>query len=143
MFDVGFSELVLILVIGLLVLGPERLPGAVRTAGLWIARLRRSFNDIRADIEREVRLDEIKRDIHNQTILDSLKETGDELGKLRDLPYDIGSIGRPASRPTNDASATLPPTGEAPPPVADDAPPAPRPAAAPATSSSPSQESRP
>lgn len=116
MFDIGFAELVLILVIGLLVLGPERLPGAIRTTGLWIARLRRSFNDIRSEIEREARIDDIKRDLHNQSILDSLKGTADdlkgtadELGKLRDLPYDVTDVvGRhrkpslPPARPTDE-----------------------------------------
>lgn len=92
MFDIGFSELVLILVIGLLVLGPERLPGAVRTTGLWLGRLRRSFNEIRRDIEREAHIDEIKRDLHNQSIMDSLRGTADDLDKLRELPYDIGDV---------------------------------------------------
>ena len=49
MFDIGFSELLLIGVIGLLVLGPERLPTAVRTASLWIGRIRRQFNEIRTE----------------------------------------------------------------------------------------------
>ena len=52
MFDIGFSELLLIAVIGLLVLGPERLPTAVRTTSLWVGRLRRQFNQIRAEVER-------------------------------------------------------------------------------------------
>ena len=46
MFDIGFAELVLVGVVGLLVIGPERLPGTIRTASLWLNRFRRSFNDI-------------------------------------------------------------------------------------------------
>jgi sec-independent protein translocase protein TatB len=96
MFDVGFSELVLIFIVGLLVLGPERLPVVIRTTSRYLARLRRSFNEVRAEIEREVGYDEIKRDLHNQSILDSLKQARDDLGKagreLQDLPYDISGI---------------------------------------------------
>jgi sec-independent protein translocase protein TatB len=46
MFGISFSELLLVGLVALLVLGPERLPGAARTAGLWIGRLKRSFNAI-------------------------------------------------------------------------------------------------
>ena len=74
MFDIGFAELLLIAVVGLLVLGPERLPGAVRTTSLWIGRLRRSFNNIRKEIEREVGADEIRQQLHNESIMASLKE---------------------------------------------------------------------
>jgi len=93
MFDVSFSELVLILIVGLVVFGPEKLPEVVRTAGLWLSKLRRSFNHIRSEIEREVGMDEIKRDIHNQGIMDSLKEVHNDLRKtqqdLSQLPRDV------------------------------------------------------
>lgn len=69
MFDVGFSELLLIGLVALLVLGPERLPGAARTAGLWIGRLKSGFQAIKADVEREIGADEIRRELHNESIL--------------------------------------------------------------------------
>jgi sec-independent protein translocase protein TatB len=75
MFDIGFAELLITAVLGLLILGPERLPGAIRTGSLWLGRLRRSFNDIRAEIEKEVGADEIRRQLHNESVLASLKET--------------------------------------------------------------------
>ncbi len=75
MFEIGFSELLLVMVIGLLVLGPERLPVAVRTASLWIGRLKRQFNEIRADIEREIGADEIRAELRNEQIMDSLRES--------------------------------------------------------------------
>jgi sec-independent protein translocase protein TatB len=75
MFDIGFAELLVIGVLSLLVIGPERLPSTVRTVALWIGRLRRSFSDIRSEIEREVGADEIRRQLHNESILASLKET--------------------------------------------------------------------
>jgi sec-independent protein translocase protein TatB len=74
-FEIGFSELLLVAVIGLLVLGPERLPSAVRTTSLWIGRLRRQFNEIRADIEREVGADEIRAQLRNEQIMDQLRES--------------------------------------------------------------------
>ena len=54
MFDIGFTELLLVGLVALVVLGPERLPGAVRTASLWIGRIKRSFNSIKAEVEREI-----------------------------------------------------------------------------------------
>lgn len=81
MFDIGFAELLVIAVLGLLILGPERLPGAIRTTSLWIGRLRRSFNDIRSEIEKEVGADEIRRQLHNESILASLKETKNSVNK--------------------------------------------------------------
>ena len=75
MFDIGFSELLLIAVVGLLVLGPERLPTAVRTASLWIGRLRRQFTEIRAEVEREIGADEIRAQLRNEEIMDQLRES--------------------------------------------------------------------
>lgn len=75
MFEVGFSELLLVAVIGLLVLGPERLPVAVRTTSIVLGRLRRQFNDIRAEVEREIGADEIRAQLRNEGILDELRES--------------------------------------------------------------------
>ncbi|MDR3300610.1 MAG: Sec-independent protein translocase protein TatB [Candidatus Accumulibacter sp.] len=61
MFDIGFSELIAIGVIALVVIGPERLPKAARTAGLLLGRLQRYVNDVKADIGREIQLDELKK----------------------------------------------------------------------------------
>lgn len=65
MFDVGFSELVLIAVVALLVLGPERLPGAARTVGALLRKARASFESVKAEVEREVRDEELKRILKN------------------------------------------------------------------------------
>jgi sec-independent protein translocase protein TatB len=69
MFGISFGELLLIGLIALLVLGPERLPGAARTAGLWVGRLKRSFNAIKQDVEREIGADEIRRQLHNENVM--------------------------------------------------------------------------
>ncbi len=61
MFDVGFSEIVLIAVVALIVIGPERLPKAARTMGLLFGRLQRYVGDVKADINREMELDELRK----------------------------------------------------------------------------------
>ncbi len=61
MFDIGFWELFLVAVIGLIVLGPERLPHAVRMAGAWIGRIRRSVLDAQYEITRQLELEELKQ----------------------------------------------------------------------------------
>jgi len=65
MFDFSFSEIALIGVVALVVLGPERLPRVARTAGLLFGRMQRYVNTVKADISREIELDEIKR-LHNE-----------------------------------------------------------------------------
>jgi sec-independent protein translocase protein TatB len=110
-FDIGFAELLLVSVVGLLVLGPERLPSAIRTASLWMGRLRRSFNAIRADIEREIDADGIKQDLHNNAVMDSLREAERDLrGTVSDLPYNTAGIGE-TSEPAPDATQA---SGDAP-----------------------------
>jgi sec-independent protein translocase protein TatB len=61
MFDVGFSEIVVIAVVALIVIGPERLPKAARTLGLLFGRLQRYVSDVKADISREMELDELRK----------------------------------------------------------------------------------
>ncbi|MBI3778151.1 MAG: twin-arginine translocase subunit TatB [Gammaproteobacteria bacterium] len=59
MFDVGFSELVVIGLIALIVLGPKRLPEVARTAGKWMGQLRRFINNVKQDLDREIHQDEL------------------------------------------------------------------------------------
>ena len=73
MFDIGFWELAIIGVIALLIIGPERLPKAARTAGFWVGRARRLVSDLKADIDKEIRDSEI----------DELKEAGEALNEVR------------------------------------------------------------
>jgi sec-independent protein translocase protein TatB len=61
MFDIGFSELVIIAVVALIVLGPERLPKAARTMGHLFGRLQRYVNEVKADINREMELEELRK----------------------------------------------------------------------------------
>ena len=68
MFDIGFWEIVLILVLALVVIGPERLPGAARQAGHLIGRLRRYIEGVRSEVESEIDVAEFKRLLHNQEV---------------------------------------------------------------------------
>ena len=61
MFDIGFSELMVIAIVALVVIGPERLPKVARTAGLLFGRFQRYVNTVKADINREIQLDELKQ----------------------------------------------------------------------------------
>lgn len=93
MFEIGFMELVLIAIVSLVVIGPERLPGAVRTASLWIGRAKRSFNQVKTEIEREINADEIRRQLHNESILadlDKAKKKADAL--MHDTRKNIDNL---------------------------------------------------
>ena len=61
MFDVGFSEMLVIGIVALLVIGPEKLPSVARTVGALLGRMQRYVNDVKADINREIELDELKK----------------------------------------------------------------------------------
>jgi sec-independent protein translocase protein TatB len=66
MFDIGALELVLIAVVALLVVGPERLPRLARTAGLWISRARRALSSVKDEIDREMKAEELKEILRKQ-----------------------------------------------------------------------------
>lgn len=68
MFDVGFWEILLILVLALVVIGPERLPGAARKAGYFFGKVRRYIEGVRSDVESELDINEFKRILHNQEV---------------------------------------------------------------------------
>jgi len=61
MFDIGFSEMIVIAIVALVVIGPERLPKVARTAGHMLGRLQRYVNDVKSDINREIQLEELKK----------------------------------------------------------------------------------
>jgi sec-independent protein translocase protein TatB len=74
MFNIHSTEILLILIVALIVIGPERLPAAIKTAGLWIGRFRRSFYKVKAEIERELNTDEIRRQLHNESVIAQIDE---------------------------------------------------------------------
>lgn len=75
MFDIGFFELLIIAIVGLVVIGPERLPEAARAVGLWIGRLKRSLRETRSELEKQLGADDIRRQLHNEEVMRSLEAT--------------------------------------------------------------------
>ena len=112
MFNIHSTEILLILIVALVVIGPDRLPMAVKTAGLWIGRFRRSFYKVKAEIERELNTDEIRRQLHNESVIEEVekaksrvegiaKETETSVNKIVSSEnFDPG-----ASQATNDQSS--------------------------------------
>lgn len=70
MFDIGFAELLVVFVVGLLILGPERLPVAAKTAGLWVRKIRRSIQSVQREINAQLDQEELQR---------SIKETNERI----------------------------------------------------------------
>jgi sec-independent protein translocase protein TatB len=115
MFDIGFTELVLIAVVGLLVIGPERLPGTVRTGAQWLRRLKRGFNDIKREVEQE---------LHNDAVMQDLRKTGEQLRQQTDaIGKDIRQTADSLTRPALDEHADGPPEAGPPAPGQAAAPP--------------------
>ncbi|WP_448678809.1 Sec-independent protein translocase protein TatB [Pseudomonas nicosulfuronedens] len=112
MFGISFSELLLVGLVALLVLGPDRLPGAARTAGLWIGRLKRSFNAIKTEVERELGADEIRRQLHNEHILQMEQEAKKLMAPLTDLQDQAREAFnplQPSAQPEGQGATTEPP----------------------------------
>ena len=76
MLDIGFAELLVISAVALFVVGPERLPSAIRSISLWLGRVRRGFEEIKSDVSRE---------LHNEEVMRALKESRDEVQDLTDV----------------------------------------------------------
>jgi sec-independent protein translocase protein TatB len=118
MFDIAFSELLVIAVIALLVIGPERLPRVARTAGHLFGRLQRYVNDVKADIQREVELDELRK--LRAQFEDAAKSVEQAVNKVdqevrdatADLDRSLTADGPPAAAAEAPPGPTLPGTQE-------------------------------
>jgi sec-independent protein translocase protein TatB len=115
MFDIGFSELMVIAVVALIVIGPERLPKVARTLGHLFGRMQRYVNDVKADIAREMELDELKKlqaqmqdaaRTFEHTVTREINTTETELQKL-------AQEANPMPPPPSETKAELPATGPA------------------------------
>ena len=82
MFDIGFPELIIVGIVALLVIGPEKLPDTIRTIAQWVARIKRSLANIKLELENEIGADEIRAQIHNESIMKDLNETRADLNKI-------------------------------------------------------------
>ncbi len=90
MFDISFAELFLLSLVALLILGPQRLPEVLRTLGLWLGRMRRVYNNVRQEIDREIGMDDIRRQLHNEQIVEELKHVETEAKALkRDISNNV------------------------------------------------------
>ena len=93
MFDVGFAELLIIGLVALVVIGPERLPGLARTAGAWLGRAKRFVTDVKSDIDEELRTEELKRIMKEQNLSNPthsiLEETRQE---FRDIQKEVEQV---------------------------------------------------
>lgn len=113
MFDIGFSELLIIAVVALVVIGPERLPKAARTLGHLFGRMQRYVNDVKADISREMELEELRKlqasmqdaaRSFETSVTKELQDTDSELRRLADeAPTEVQPSPR-AAPPTADSS---------------------------------------
>jgi sec-independent protein translocase protein TatB len=115
MFDIGFSELLLIAIVALIVIGPQQLPRVARTLGHLFGRMQRYVNDVKADITREMELQELKklqasmedtaRSMHDSVNL-GVAETESELNKIAQSaqpapdPYPDSALSAPEARPS-------------------------------------------
>lgn len=114
MFDIGFTELLLIAVVALVVLGPERLPKAARFAGLWVRRARAQWYSVKSELERELAAEELKRNLHEARLAASdlqktMQETEAEVqAKVRaaeaEARREIESMRRQATAAPGDAA---------------------------------------
>ena len=125
MFDIGFSELLVVFVVGLLILGPERLPHAAKTAGLWVRKIRRSISSVQREINAQLDHEELQQKINetNQRLLkegqaiqntitpypEGYKATADELEPVTAEPSkaeDVDTIKKDAKPSINNESAS-------------------------------------
>ncbi len=106
MFDIGFSELVVIGIVALVVIGPERLPKVARTVGHLLGRAQRYVNDVKADINREMQLDELRK------LQAQVNESARSLETS--MRQEIGSLQESIETPLQEATASLRSLGEEP-----------------------------
>ena len=128
MFDIGFSEIVVIAVVALIVIGPERLPKVARTLGHMFGRLQRYVNEVKADINREMELDELRK-LQSQVqsaareIEQSVSHAAQSVETgVRTVESELNRAGESAERSAAPSSEASAPSG---PPVTADAAPAP------------------
>ena len=111
MLDIGFLELLIIAVVGLLVLGPERLPRAARTAGLWIGKIKRSVSGMQREISAQLESEELRQKLNEQQkkLDDSLKKAKLDVENIAEAPKSSDSDSASPSKEQHlaDASARI------------------------------------
>lgn len=106
MLNIGFSELLLFGIIALVILGPEKLPTAVRTAGRWYARLRHVVSNLQHDIEKELQLAELRE--HMQQELSRIKNIEAQMqAQLNQMSDDLAELNQTAGASAAPVAATI------------------------------------
>jgi sec-independent protein translocase protein TatB len=114
MFDIGALELLIIGVVALIVVGPERLPRLARTAGLWVGRARRALSSVKEEIDREIKADELREILRKQSQsrpLDTIIEESTGLSGQKRGAGDTASQGSTAPSSTSPPAASTQATG--------------------------------
>lgn len=106
MFDIGFSELVLIGILGLLILGPERLPQAAKSVGTWVRKIRNIAKNLSSEIERELEVEDLRKELANKN--ETIMKQADSLSKKLNKPVEeIFSFDEKPHDPNEDHTETL------------------------------------
>jgi sec-independent protein translocase protein TatB len=125
MFDIGFSELLVIAIVALVILGPERLPKAARFAGLWVRRARAQWYSVKAEFERDMAAEEMRRSLQDakdamRGIDDSVREADadirrefDAVREAADAMEPGGDAGRAVASTAADADSDAVPEADA------------------------------
>ena len=111
MFDVGLSELMVIAIVALVVIGPERLPKVARTAGHLLGRLQRYVSDVKSDINREMQLDELKK-LQQQVSSQVASLETSVTHEMREIESSVNTAVAPIASDVNAAAAAAVPPGE-------------------------------
>ncbi|EHJ92952.1 Sec-independent protein translocase protein TatB [Vreelandella boliviensis] len=100
MLDIGFLELMLIGIVGLLVLGPERLPRAARTAGMWIGRIKRTVSGMQREISAQLEAEELRQKLNEQQqkLDNSLKKAKLDVESIADAPASSDAKSPPPTK---------------------------------------------
>lgn len=108
MFDIGFPELLIVALVLLLVVGPERLPEVLRTVGRVAGSARRSFDTLKAELEREVGADDLRRELHNARIMEDAKRLEEDLKGAEQSLKTLGQTTKAELTAAEDALRTPP-----------------------------------
>jgi sec-independent protein translocase protein TatB len=100
MFDIGFSELFLVAVIGLLILGPEKLPQAAKTVGGWVRKIRTAASNLTSEIERELEVENLKKELANKNA--EIMQQASDLSKKLNRPVESILSLDDSEKPTTD-----------------------------------------
>ena len=85
MFDIGFTELLLIFVVTLLVVGPDKLPGVAQKMGRFFGHIKRTFNQVKHDVEQELEIEAVKAKLKENAMAEEARQLADEMSKTIDL----------------------------------------------------------